>query len=168
MEKKKSTGNVGIGTTTPGSKLEVNGGIKVTNGASYYGDRIYYIAGAPYYVLRSSDSVGVVLNNGATAWAAQSDIRLKNIIEPITDGIQKILAINPVIYRFKTDDPTVRRSGIIAQDVQKVLPEAVSLEDNGYLDVRYTDLIPLTIQAIKEQQAQIEELKARLAKLEVK
>jgi hypothetical protein len=56
---------------------------------------------------------------------------------------------------------------LIAQDVQKVLPEAVS-EENDVLAIRYTEVIPLLVAAIQEQQAIIENLKARIEVLEAK
>lgn len=116
--------------------------------AQYTADRISFSSG-PYYVLNSS-SVGVRLDNGATSWSSQSDLRLKDILEPMEGSVDKLNQIRSVIYRFKTDDSAVRRVGVIAQDVQAVLPEAVSVGDDGYLGVRYTELVPLTIAGIQE------------------
>ena len=58
--------------------------------------------------------------------------------------------------------------GVIAQEIQKVLPEAVKQRENGFLAVKYEKLVPLLIEGIKEQQIQIEELKERVTKLENK
>mgnify|MGYP000091363843 CR=1 FL=1 len=60
--------------------------------------------------------------------------------------------------------------GVLAQDVQKALPEAVSVvdEENGYLGVSYVDLVPVLIEGMKEQQKQIEALKARIKTMENK
>lgn len=126
-------------------------------------DRITFSAGT-YFVLNGS-SVGVNLPNGNTAWGAQSDIRLKDIIEPITGGLGKVERIRPVIYRFKKDKPGTRRSGVIAQDVQKVLPEVVYTDKDGYLNVTYTELIPLTISAIQDLKAENDELRRREGEL---
>jgi hypothetical protein len=52
--------------------------------------------------------------------------------------------------------------GVIAQDVEKVLPEVVATRENGYKAVRYEKLVALLIEAVKDQQKQIDELKARL------
>jgi hypothetical protein len=182
---------VGIGTTNPGYPLDVNGIIncnnlfRVTNGlinTSLHYDRIQFQTGGsgPFYIL-NSNSVGVRLDNGTTSWAAQSDGRLKNIIEPITDAISKIDKLNPVIYSWISDASNTRQVGLIAQDVLKVQPECVSVDPNdGYLGVRYTELIPLAFAGIKEQkviiqtqQSQIQalqtentDLKSRLASIE--
>jgi len=107
-------------------------------------------------------SGGVRLTNGATSWSSISDIRQKDIIEPITDALSKVSTLSTVIYKFKDDETEQRRVGLIAQEVNEVLPEAVnSFEDEEKMwSVRYTELIPLLTKAIQEQQAQIEELKA--------
>jgi hypothetical protein len=112
-------------------------------------------------------SGGVYLSSGATSWTASSDERLKDIIEPITDAANKVNQLRAVIGKFKTDAEGTRRSFLIAQDVQAVLPEAVTEsqskdQDQAYLGVQYTDVIPLLVAAIKEQTAIIESLKARL------
>jgi hypothetical protein len=52
--------------------------------------------------------------------------------------------------------------GVIAQEIQKVLPEIVTMRDNGYLAVKYEKIVALLIEAIKEQQKQIDEIKAKL------
>jgi hypothetical protein len=115
---------------------------------------------------------GVQLASGATSWTSMSDERLKDIIEPISDAVSKLLTLRTVIGKYKVDAPQVRRVFVIAQDVEKVLPEAVSkstvsLDDpEEFLGVAYSELIPLLIAGFKEQQATIETLEARIAALE--
>ena len=53
--------------------------------------------------------------------------------------------------------------GVIAQEIQKVLPEIVTTRDNGYMAVKYEKIVALLIEAIKEQQKQIDEIKSRLS-----
>jgi hypothetical protein len=125
----------------------------------------YYFGGnnAGAYVMANSN--GVRLSNGGTSWAGDSDERLKDIIEPIENGLEKVSTLRSVIGKYKTDEEDKRRVFLIAQDVQAVLPEAV-FENEGNLMLQYTDLIPLLVAAIKEQQAIIETLEARLTALE--
>jgi len=121
----------------------------------------------------SNSGTGVQLAAGGTSWGTYSDERMKDIIEPITDAINKVSTLRTVIGKYKTDDADKRRSMMIAQDVQAVLPEATTEDADGMLSLAYTDLIPLLTAAIQEQQAlitaqqtAIETLEARVAALE--
>ena len=110
-------------------------------------------------------TAGPYVANLGTSWTNSSDERLKDIIEPITDATNKVGQLRAVIGKFKTDPDDKRRSFLIAQDVQIVLPEAVDATDPDSLGVQYTDVIPLLVAAIKEQQALIIQLQADVAAL---
>ena len=110
-------------------------------------------------------TTGPYVANLGTSWTNSSDERLKDIIEPITDATNKVGQLRAVIGKFKTDPDDKRRSFLIAQDVQAVLPEAVDATDPDSLGVQYTDVIPLLVAAIKEQQALITQLQADVAAL---
>jgi hypothetical protein len=106
-------------------------------------------------------SGGVVLSNGATSWSAVSDETKKDIIEPIENGLAKIATLRAVIGKYKNEPEGIRRSFLIAQDVQAVLPEAVSpitdITDNTTaLGLAYSDVIPLLVAAIKELNAKFD------------
>ena len=134
--------------------------------------------------MQAGASNGVQLTNGATSWTSWSDERMKDIIEPIEGAIGKVKTLRTVIGKFKTEEEGIRRPFLIAQDVQKVFPEAVTesilvdevdkediykkLGKQERLLLSYTDLIPLLTAAIKEQQETIESLKARIEALENK
>ena len=115
-------------------------------------------------------SQGVQLSSGGTSWSSISDERKKDIIEPITNAAEKVASLRAVIGKYKNEEDGIRRSFLIAQDVQAVLPEAVTVEDEGLdtekLLLSYSDTIPLLVAAIKEQQAIIDDLKARIEALE--
>ena len=113
-----------------------------------------------------SPTTGPYVAQGGTSWTNSSDERLKDIIEPITDATNKVSQLRAVIGKFKTDPEDKRRSFLIAQDVQAVLPEAVDVSDPESLGVQYTDVIPLLVAAIKEQQAIITQLQADVASLQ--
>lgn len=106
-------------------------------------------------------------SNDVVAYST-SDTRLKKDIKPIEDSLIKLLSISGVNYKWDPKFNLIHGYndkddvGVIAQEVLEILPEAVRLNKNGYYSVRYERLIPLLIEAIKEQQLQIDELKNRL------
>lgn len=107
--------------------------------------------------------------NNVTAYYS-SDRRLKENIKPIENALSKLGQIRGVTFDW-TDEEIEKRGGIdgyfvrkndigvIAQEIEGVIPEAVATREDGYKAVRYELLVPLLIQALKEQQVQIEELK---------
>jgi hypothetical protein len=185
-----SGGSLLVGTTSAVSGANIvaaNAGgeqaIAVTNGTnvSYFGyanSNGNYIVGslAGDATVRGSNGVSVAGNNGSagvrlasggTSWGSISDERLKDIIEPITNASEKVSGIRAVIGKYKVDDEGVRRSFLIAQDVQAVLPEAIDVNDDeqGTLSLKYTDVIPLLVAAIQELKADLDATKAELAAL---
>jgi hypothetical protein len=124
----------------------------------------YYFGGnnGGAYVMANTN--GVRLSNGGTSWASDSDERLKDIIEPIINAAEKVSSLRAVIGKYKTDKEGVRRTFLIAQDVQAVLPEAV-FDEQGTLMLAYTETIPLLVAAIKELKAELDTVKAELATL---
>jgi hypothetical protein len=94
-----------------------------------------------------------------------SDIRLKKNIRPINNALDAIAKLHGYSYNWKnnTQDNTLQM-GVMAQEVQQVFPSLVKQDDKGMLSVNYSGLIPVLIEAIKEQQKQIDELKQLLRK----
>lgn len=99
---------------------------------------------------------------------ASSDKRLKENIKPLDDALDKINKINGVEFDWIDGKDEHGNSvhgneghdvGVIAQEIEEVLPEVVTTRNNGYKAVKYEKIVPLLIEAIKEQQKQIEELK---------
>ncbi|RTQ48535.1 tail fiber domain-containing protein [Hymenobacter gummosus] len=125
-----SSGNVGIGTTTPGFKLDVNGAIRC---------------------------VGAVNTT--------SDQRLKEQIRPLGGALARVQALRGVRYTFRHAQypalnlPQGEQIGLLAQEVETVFPELVSTDAQGYKAVNYAQLAPVLIEALKEQQRQIEQLR---------
>jgi hypothetical protein len=96
-----------------------------------------------------------------------SDSRLKENITPIANALDKVKSLTGVEFDWKEETKNVHGYeghdvGVIAQEVQAVLPEAIRTNDSGYLSVRYEKMIALLIEGMKEQQNQIDELKAKL------
>ena len=109
---------------------------------------------------------GVSLSRGATSWAAYSDERAKTDLVTIKDGLSKISGLRAVTGRYLEDSEGTSRSFLIAQDVQAVLPEAVDAGDPEKLNLRYAEVIPLLVAALKESKERIETLEAKVAALE--
>ena len=181
-----SSGNVLVGTTSAfgissAGNMHIAGSnfspLYLRNTASTAGDywRVGPSGATNTFTVYNQSSTGVYISDGNTSWAASSDERLKTDLIPIENGVEKVATLRAVTGRFKTDDENKSRSFLIAQDVQKVLPEAVHVQDDeqGTLGLAYTDIIPLLVAAIKEykftiesQQSQIDALTARIEALE--
>lgn len=106
-----------------------------------------------------------------------SDVRLKKNFAKIDNAVGIIGQLNPLRYDFKYDElkelglPKTRQFGLIAQEVENVLPDLVSqgAEENGkvgYKGINYTGLIPILIKAMQEQQTEIESLKRKIGEYE--
>jgi hypothetical protein len=113
------------------------------------------------YVVFNDFGVGVYIAYGGTSWSSISDERLKTNLVPIENASSKVSSLRAVTGRFKTDEVGKSRAFLIAQDIQKVFPEAVDASNSEKLGVQYTDVIPLLVAAIQE-------LETRLAALESK
>jgi hypothetical protein len=182
------TGELSVGTLTPGQELTVqstNPGVRLndttTSGLYHdivsFGDNLrfnadvgnveadtqiqFYIDDTEKMVLSSSalSVTGEITASGDVT--AFSDERLKSNITTIEDALDKVKSMRGVMFD-KTDSLTgeLRQStGVIAQETEKVLPEVVHNDDNtGYKSVAYGNIVGVLIEAIKEQQSQIEDL----------
>lgn len=120
---------------------------------------------------------GGYINRNNGQYVSQSDGRLKKDITEVTGVLDKVLQLKAVSYRFKVnDDDAPKTLGFVAQDVEPLFPEVVE-ENNGYKSMAYSELVPVAIQAIKEEHErnslidrqkdeEIAQLKAQNANLE--
>jgi hypothetical protein len=128
------TGNVGVGVINPSVKFQVAGDATIT---------------------------GKFNSNGIQE---SSDIRFKKNITPLSNALENILKLEGVSYNWKQEEfpdrnfGTQTEIGVIAQEIEKVYPELVATDKEGYKSVQYSHLVPVLIEAIKEQQALIESL----------
>ena len=91
---------------------------------------------------------------------AYSDSRLKENVEVIPNALDKVLQIRGVTFtRNDQEDKETRYAGVIAQEVEAVLPEVVAEDDEGIKNVAYGNIVGLLIEAIKDLKAEVEELK---------
>mgnify|MGYP002638046679 CR=1 FL=1 len=93
---------------------------------------------------------------------AFSDITLKKNIELIPNALDKVLSLRGITYNRIDIENEPKQSGVIAQEVEKVLPEVVHTDEEGIKSVAYGNMVGLLIEAIKEQQQQIDELRRKL------
>ena len=96
----------------------------------------------------------------ATILTASSDARLKENVQPILSALDKVLALEGVL--FNRIGSTIVEIGFIAQQVESVVPELVFTDEKGFKSVAYGNTVALLIEAIKEQQTQINELKGKI------
>lgn len=96
----------------------------------------------------------------ATDFNTTSDARLKTNVETLTGSLDKVKGLRGVSFDWKaTHVPDI---GFLAQEVEEVLPELVNIDDAGTLSVKYSNIVAVLVEAIKEQQAQIDELKEKV------
>jgi len=132
-----TAGNVGIGTTAPDQKLSVNGDADKT---------------------------------GGNTWLSFSDERLKNIKGRFNLGLNAVMQLQPIRYEYLKNNALGLKSdgehiGFGAHAVQKIIPEAVTKNSDGYLMVNGDPILWTMLNAIKEQQKEIEQLKGQVRQL---
>lgn len=137
------------GSTTFTGTASFNGDVNLGNATS---DTITF-NGTPSF--SDITATGTVT---AANFVSTSDRRLKDNIETISDPINKIKQLRGVT--FDKDDRT--QIGVIAQEVEEIIPEVVLTAADGYKSVAYGNIVALLIEAVKEQQTQIEKLKQQL------
>lgn len=136
-------GNLGIGTNAPTQALHVVGNVRV----SAIGSGLYL---GP--VNRSLDG---------TFTTSTSDIRLKENIETINDGLNKVMQLRGVTFSWKSNPELGNRIGFIAQEMEQVIPELVFTNDvDGFKGINYAEATAVLVEAIKELKAENDRLKA--------
>ncbi len=133
-----------------------NAGELITSGDTSGGTDLYESHSTLVY-----DGTDLQVHGGDIIAFYSSDKRLKDNVTPISNPIKKILQIGGYTFDWNEKQDTYKGHdiGVIAQEVEKVLPEVVETRENGYKAVKYQKIVPLLIEAIKDQQKQIDELK---------
>ena len=132
-----ANGRVGIGTAVPDQLLSVNGDASKVGGGS---------------------------------WQSFSDERLKNIHGRFNSGLKAVMQLQPLRYEYKRDNALGLKSegehvGFSAQALKQIIPEAVTTSESGYLMVNNDPILWTMLNAIKEQQKEIAELKKEITRL---
>lgn len=119
----------------------------------------------------STSNALTLLKNGnmtiSGSLSQSSDMRLKQNVSPVKGVLQKLTDIQPIYYEFvnKETHPGERQLGFSAQEVEKVFPELVRTDENDFLALNYASMSAVTIQAVKEQQEMISELKKQIEEM---
>jgi hypothetical protein len=151
------------------------------------GTRYLYYDGTAYQLPGAALAVGGAITATGEITAFSSDARLKTDVTPLTDALKKLQSLHGVRFSWTDQAKDLGVSfknqtdvGVMAQDVERVLPEAIrpapfdtdtsgnSISGENYLTVQYEKLTVLLIEAVKEQQQQIESLTKRVQLLENK
>jgi len=158
------------GRVTSASNVSVTSGTTITDDTTTNATR--------YITLTSSSSGSISTANVSTSklffnpstglltstdYNSSSDKRLKRNIKTVENAVETITALRGVTFDWK--EGSTKGIGLIAQEVEKIIPEVVNTDEDGYKGIKYTNIIGILVEAIKEQQEQINNLKKQIEKL---
>jgi hypothetical protein len=169
---------VGIGTTLPLFKLDVSGDLNFTgtlnqNGSSFVASR--WTSGTGDNIYRLNGNIGIGTTNPSEKLHvsgnilatgdinSNSDIKLKTNIKTLTNSLDKVLQMRGVEFD-RIDIEGKHQIGFIAQEIEEIVPDVVS-ESNDIKSVSYGNITAILVEAIKEQQTQINTLKEQIENL---
>ena len=109
---------------------------------------------------------GATYNGQVDGFRNDSDRRLKNVGEVFSGGLDKIKQLKVYNYTFKNDETKTPRVGVMAQDLQRVFPDAVTKGEDGFLRIRWEDMFYALINAVKELDTKFTALNDRIKQLE--
>jgi hypothetical protein len=185
----RATGGVGINTAIPGGALLrvknasnvvgiCAGDLAPVGAASFESNRVTNTS--TYHLVLCNNGTDVFYVNGSGrpfgtgAYAQISDARYKRNIVPIENALDTILNLRGVTYEWDTEKwkerglPEGKQIGFIAQEVEKILPELVSTDKNGYKSVSYADAVPVLVEAVKTLKKDNDNTKRENAELKAK
>ena len=167
-----SSGNVGIGTSSPSASLDVRGNIyfETTANATIIKTYNFNASAVTHHEIRNQNGIvgSIVATGGSTNYNTSSDYRLKEDWQPMANALDRVQALKPINFAWKTDGNRV--DGFLAHEVQDIVPEAVTgdkdaVDEDGndiYQGIDQSKLVPLLVGAIKELRAEVNSLKAQI------
>jgi hypothetical protein len=171
-----------VGPTGPAGAAGPTGLTGLTGATGPQGNTSWTVAGADQYSSLSGNiGIGTTPSGGYKLEIAgklktsgvneSSDVRWKKDILTLDSSLLKILALRGVTYRWRVDEfkdknfETTPQIGLIAQEVEKILPQLVETDKEGFKAVEYSKIVAVLIEAIKEQQKIIDAQKVGMTKL---
>jgi hypothetical protein len=148
----------------------------ISNTETSYAESLFYgnrqnSDGQVFQFRRQNSTVGSIsVDTNSTTYNTTSDRRLKKDIETITDGTDKLMAMNPVTHGWKADPEAEAVHGFIAQEMMDIVPEAVSGDPEGedMMSMDYGRITPVIVAALQEANKKIMDLENRINELEGK
>lgn len=183
-----ATPGVSLGISGGYGSVEIKGGsgafIDFGPTSNDFGGRILYDNATNTMRMSASGMERLIVSNGpthvltvvgnaiATAWETNSDKRFKKNIETVQSPVEKLLGIRGVTFDWRKEDfpernfPDRKTYGFIAQELEKVVPELVSTDNNGFKSVQYQNMTSILVEGFKEAWKKIKDLAYKVAGLE--
>ena len=164
-----SSAVAGSGNTVTGCVLDgANGIVYGSRGSGASGIFNANADGELVRYHRSGTLVGSVsVDSSSATYNTTSDARLKENIKPMNDGTEKLMAMNPVTFTWKSDPDKKTQQGFIAQDMQDISPESVNILDGqDMLGMDYGRITPIIVSALQDALQRISKLEQKISELE--
>lgn len=171
----KANGNLGLGTTNPTAQLHTTSTLRFQNlglGTSNYVLVVDGVGNVKRKYMNNSGGGGLC-DCPFLKSIPNSSLKFKRNVKVIDNSLSKILQLTGREYSWRTDEyesknfNTKKELGFIAEEVEKIIPELVSVDNDGDKNLDYLGMIPLLLEAVKEQQNQITLLQNKISDLEL-
>ena len=159
----------GGGFSTSNINAGSHSGAYMSDAGTLYTSRATSSNSLHWYIHNSNGQVGHVATDGSgTVYGTTSDKRLKTDIKPIENATDKIMSMNPINHKWKSDTDLPAVDGFIAQEMIDIIPESVSKPENDdeMMNMDYGRITPVIVAALQDALKEIKELKEKIESME--